>query len=212
MTPDTLIDQLVRDAAPVHRHWFERRLGVGLLVGIVVALILVVTLLGTRPDLPAAVAGSTFWLKAAYTASLGMLGLGLAMQVARPERRRLRGIGLVALPLGAAALFSFLEFMHVAGPAQIDLLLGPRWICLPLILMLSVPLFAALTWVLRKMAPTNLRAAGAAIGLTAGGFAATAYCLYCQQVSPTYVLSRYTVAIMLATAIGALLGPRILRW
>jgi hypothetical protein len=86
------------------------------------------------------------------------------------------------------------------------------WTCVPLIAGLSVPLFGGLIWALRQMAPTRLRAASAAAGLAASGFAATLYCLYCQQVSPTYILTRYTLAIALFSAAGALIGPRLLRW
>jgi hypothetical protein len=57
-----------------------------------------------------------------------------------------------------------------------------------------------------------LRAAGAVAGLAAGAFAATVYCLHCQEVSALFVLTWYSLGILLAASVGALLGPRLLRW
>ena len=58
----------------------------------------------------------------------------------------------------------------------------------------------------------RLRAAGAAAGLGAGAWAATIYCLHCPEASALFVLTWYSLGILLATAIGALVGPRFLRW
>jgi hypothetical protein len=62
------------------------------------------------------------------------------------------------------------------------------------------------------MAPTRLCLTGAAAGLAAGAFAAVLYGLFCEQVSPIYILTRDTLGIALAADVGALGGPRLLRW
>ena len=77
---------------------------------------------------------------------------------------------------------------------------------------LSIPIFAGLLWSFRRLAPTHFRAAGAAAGLSAGGWAATIYCLHCPEVSAIFVLTWYTLGIALAASVGALMGPRLLRW
>jgi hypothetical protein len=212
MDTDALIEALARDAAPVPPRSFERRLAAGLAVGSLVALLLLVAGLGVRPDLKAAAGMVSFWGKAAYTSSFALVGLLLAARLARPETQRLRRAWLVAAPVIVLAAFAAVELFHAAPGERSGLLLDPLWTCVPLILALAVPLFVALVWALRNMAPTRLRAAGAAAGLTAAGLAATLYCLYCQQVSPTYVLTRYTLAIALFSAAGAVIGPRLLRW
>ena len=79
-------------------------------------------------------------------------------------------------------------------------------------LLLSAPIFAGLLWSFRRLAPTRLRAAGAAAGFTAGAWAATLYCLHCPEVSAIFVLTWYTFGIGLAAGVGALLGPRLLHW
>jgi hypothetical protein len=91
--------------------------------------------------------------------------------------------------------------------------LGHSWgICPFIVLVLAVPIFAGLLWSFRRLAPTRLHAAGAAAGLAAGAWAATIYCLHCAEASAIFVLTWYSLGILLATGIGALLGPRVLRW
>ena len=91
--------------------------------------------------------------------------------------------------------------------------LGHSWMVCPwLVLALAMPIFVGLLWSFRRLAPTRLRAAGAAAGLAAGAFAATVYCLHCPEVSAIFVLTWYSLGILLAASVGALLGPRLLRW
>jgi hypothetical protein len=80
------------------------------------------------------------------------------------------------------------------------------------VLLLAIPIFVGLLWSFRRLAPTRLRAAGAAAGLAAGAFSATIYCLHCPEVSAVFVLTWYSLGIVLASALGALVGPRLLRW
>jgi hypothetical protein len=209
---EALIEQLARDTRAVPPGALQRRLALGLGVGALASALLLLGGLGLRPDLHAAIGGTALWAKAAYTSGLGLAGLLLTVQLARPDSERLRFLWLLAIPVALAVLFSGAELAAATSIERDDLLVAPKWTCVPLILMLSAPIYAGLVSALRRLAPTRLGAAGAAAGLTAGGFAATIYCLYCQQVSPTYVLTRYTLAIGLAAAAGAALGPRLLRW
>lgn len=212
MDSDALIAALARDTARVPHHDAERRLAAGILLGALVTLLLLIGWLGVRPDLKAAAGGAVFWGKAAYAFALGLVGLILTVQLARPECQRLRGAGLIAAPVGLLLLLAAAELTGAAPAARAGLVSDPSWSNVPRILILSVPIFAGVVWAFRRLAPTRLRAASAAAGLAAGGFAATLYCLYGQQVSPTFILTRYTLAIALASAAGALLGPRLLRW
>lgn len=212
MDTERLIEALARETVAVSPYEVQRRLGASILTGALVALLLVVGGLGFRADLAAVSGGGLFWGKLAYPFALGLIGLMLTTQLARPDSQRLRRSWLVAVPIGLLLILATAELGRAAPEERASLVVDPSWACVPLILMLSVPPMAGLVWALRRMAPTRLRATGAAAGLAAGGLAATLYCLYCQQLSPTYVLTRYTVAIALASAAGALLGPRLLRW
>jgi len=77
---------------------------------------------------------------------------------------------------------------------------------------LSLPALAGALWALRGLAPTRPRAAGLAAGLLAGGLGAFGYALSCTELSPAFVAIWYSLGIALAGALGAALGPRILRW
>jgi hypothetical protein len=91
--------------------------------------------------------------------------------------------------------------------------LGASWkVCPWLVLTLAMPIFIGLLWSFRRMAPTRLREAGAVAGLAAGAWAATIYCLHCPEVSAIFVLTWYSLGILLAAGIGALLGPKLMRW
>ena len=91
--------------------------------------------------------------------------------------------------------------------------LGQSWMVCPwLVLALALPIFGGLLWSFRALAPVRLRAAGATAGLSAGAWAATIYCLHCPEASAIFVLTWYSLGIVLACGLGALLGPRLLRW
>jgi len=71
---------------------------------------------------------------------------------------------------------------------------------------------AMIGWAVRRQAPVHLGRAGAAVGMTAGAVAASIYALACVESSSTFVLVWYSAGIALSSAIGAMFGPRLLRW
>jgi hypothetical protein len=72
--------------------------------------------------------------------------------------------------------------------------------------------FVALTWFLRTGAPTNLRLTGAIAGLLAGALGATAYAFHCPDDSVPFIAFWYATMIGLCCLLGALAGPKLLRW
>jgi hypothetical protein len=76
----------------------------------------------------------------------------------------------------------------------------------------ATPILLLLLVAMRRHAPTHLALAGAAAGLAAGGAGATIYCFHCSQASWVSILGQYTPAVALVAALGALCGPRLLRW
>ena len=55
-------------------------------------------------------------------------------------------------------------------------------------------------------------ALGAALGLLAGCISAVGYSLACPEASPAFVALWYSTGLLLTTVLGALLGPRWLKW
>ena len=84
--------------------------------------------------------------------------------------------------------------------------------CLGLISLLSiVPVWAGLR-LFGKGAVAAPGFAGAVAGFVAGSGVAAGYSLFCTRDNPLFYLVWYSVAIGIATAAGALLGRRMLRW
>jgi len=80
------------------------------------------------------------------------------------------------------------------------------------IALLSIPTFACVFWAIRGLAPTRLRLAGAAGGLLAGSIATLVYSLHCPEMSVAFWAVWYVLGMLIPTAVGAVLGPRLLRW
>lgn len=213
VTTDDLINQLSSDLPPVRPGAVGRRLLVGLVLGALASGALVIALLGPRPDLAVAVRGFSFWMKWGYTASLALVAIAITLRLARPEARRFSRPWILALPVVVLAAIGLGELNATPRAGWPTLWLGDSWqICSALVFLLSLPIFAGLLWAFRAFAPTRLRVAGAAAGLTAGACSATIYCLHCTEVSALFVLVWYSAGMVLAALLGALLGPRLLRW
>lgn len=210
---DELILQLSRDSRPVKREAVTQRLIVGIALGAVISAALVIGWLGPRNDFAVAVHRSSYWIKWAYTLSLTAAAVAITAQLARPDTDRPRGVWLLTIPVVLLAGTGSLELARTPRADWLALWLGQSWTSCPLlVLIFAVPIFLGLLWAFRRLAPTRLRAAGAAAGLTAGACAASVYCLHCPEVSALFVLTWYSLGIFLATLSGMLLGPRLLRW
>ena len=213
MNTDQLIATLAADLKPVPRYAIGRRLLVGIGAGGVITALLVAACLGLRPDLDVAMLGFPFWMKWTYTISLGIGASVMVARLARPEAAGLAGFWPVAIPFVLLAVLGVVELAHAPTGGWVAMWLGKTWTKCPwAVLALSAPIFLGLLWSFRRLAPTRLRVAGAAAGFAAGAWAATLYCLHCPEVSAIFVLTWYTLGILLAAAAGALLGPRLMHW
>jgi len=97
------------------------------------------------------------------------------------------------------------------------MIFGMQWAtCLLCIPLFAVVPFTALIFALREGAPTNLTRAGAVAGLVAGlvsgGAGATAYAFHCAEESVPFIALWYGALVAICGVIGAVLGPRLLRW
>lgn len=213
MKTDDLIALLAKDATPIDRRVPARRFSLALLLGLAAATLLMVLLLGLRPDLAEAVRAPMFWVRLAFATAVAAGALLLTVRLSRPGMPV--GAGWVALstPVAVAWIGAALLLLHAPAEARVPLLLGHTWkVCSTLIATLSLPSFAAMLWAVRGMAPVRPRLAGAAAGLLAGGTAAMAYCLHCPEMAPSFWSTWYLLGMLIPAGIGALVGPRALRW
>jgi hypothetical protein len=213
MNTEELINALSENVPSVPHRAHARRIGMGILGGAMITLVLVAALLGVRPDLHSAMLGFSFWMKWAYTISLGVGAVLVVSRLSQPTATSIRGFWFLAIPVLLLAGIGIGELASTPSRMWLAMWLGQSWMVCPwLVLGLAAPIFIGLLWSFRRLAPTRFRATGAAAGLAAGAWAATIYCLHCPEVSAIFVLTWYSLGIVLAAALGAILGPRLLRW
>jgi len=213
MKTDDLISLLATGVARVDRKATLRRFARALPLGFAGSVVLMSVVFGVRHDLWSVAHTPIFWAKLAFPFGVA---LAAALAVSRLGRPGLRGgyaWALVALPFVAVLAAAWLVLGDAQPAQRVPLVLGLTWRTCPFnIVLLSVPTFAAVFWAVRGLAPTNLRAAGAASGLFASALATIAYCLHCPEMSPAFWSVWYAIGMLLPAGAGAWLGPRLLRW
>jgi hypothetical protein len=210
---DDLISLLSTGVEPVDARLPARRFLAALAVGTLISLVLTTGILRLNSALWPETAEAMFWVREVYCTVLGALGLMLVVRLARPGR----GIGFV--PVGIAAVVMAMWMLALAALAAVppqsrtQLILGHTAAACPfLIAFVAAPLFVAFIWAARGLAPTRLRWAGAASGFAAGSIGALVYTLHCPELAAPFLGVWYLLGMLIPTAAGALLGPRLLCW
>src|SRR6201994_1861461 len=154
-----------------------------------------------------------FDLKFAVTPALAAGAVTISLHLARPEAS-LRGfIWLLAIPAGLLVAGISGEMMMPQRLPMMTRLVGSNSkVCMSAIPAMSLPLLIAALIGLRHGAPSRPAVAGAIAGMLSAGLAATVYASHCTDDSPLFVATWYTLATALVTAVGALMGARVLRY
>ena len=206
-----LIATLAEQVRPVKPGSGVGDLVIGVTGGAIVTLACVIVLYGIQPGLAGA-ALPAMLMKDAFGLSLAALALATVVALGRPAAEPPNG-ALAWVPVAALALAGLVLLSRAPGRDVPAMLLGGSWSRCPIrIALLSLPTLAGVMLALRRRAPTCLRRAGAAAGMLAGGMTAALYALACAERSPAFVAIWYSLGIAAVTALGALLGPRLLRW
>ena len=212
MKTDDLIGLLGQDASATPPRAFAPPLMAAAMGGAVVSGLILIAWLGLRPMGPA-MHSPPFWMKAAYTSLLALAGLIATVRLGRPGGRIGAALVLAFVAVAWLAVLAMMEVRRTPASGMSHLWLGWTWkICALRILALSTPVFIAVLWLLRRMAPTRLALAGAAAGLFAGGVGATVYGLYCEETAAAFVVVWYSLGMAACAALGAVIGQRLLRW
>ncbi|WP_420470993.1 NrsF family protein [Brevundimonas sp. FT23042] len=211
MKTDDLIDALAVGLEPTRPARLDPRM---LALAALAATLALVVVLGLRPHPGDILTTPSIWLKGVYTVLIAGGALWLALRLGRPGARTTAPAVFLSVVLGVALLWGGVELaMTPAGERMADWL-GRTWtICGRNILMLSLAAGAPTFLSARRLAPTRPAQAGLALGLAAGGIAATAYgVLHCPEATAAFVATWYTLGIAAAGAVGALAGRFALRW
>jgi len=208
-------DQLIRTLAADSAHR-ARPVGFVLTLTLIaaapVSLAIFFAVLGFRPDVMTAMHNPFFDLKFAVTLALAISAVAVSLHLSRPEASLKGWAWLLLVPVGFLAVGIGSEMMMPQRLPVMTRLVGSNSrVCMMAIPLLSLPLLAAALVGLRHGAPTRPAVAGAIAGLLSAGLAATLYASHCTDDSPLFVATWYTIATALVTAIGALVGSKVLR-
>jgi hypothetical protein len=170
--------------------------------------------LGLRTDLDQALSGSqAFVFNARFIVCVGTIAMTVLRDLSVPGRGATLSMMTMSVPFAALGILALHEaheasfhqlWSHDAGASLVT--------CFGQALMLAVPAFAILTIGVRYLAPTNLRRAGFYLGLLAGAIAAFGFCLHDRHESFAFSAALYVAGIMTSGLVGAVVGPRVLRW
>ncbi|OTP66388.1 DUF1109 domain-containing protein [Caballeronia sordidicola] len=207
------VSMLATGIFPTPPHVVALRFSAALFLGLTGAACMVVALYGVRGDMPQMLVTPLFWIKVAFPLAVVGASLSIVMRVSRPGADATMAWIALAIPL--ALVWAVALVVIVAAPAtlRLQLVLGNTWqVCTMNIAVLSVPTFIAVFWAMKGLAPTQPVIAGAAAGLLSGAQAVLVYMLYCVEMTVPFWGVWYVLGMLVPTVVGAVLGPRLLRW
>ena len=212
MRTDELIAHLSGGLEPVKPGQVARTLLGAVALGIAGSIVVMLVVIGLRHDIRTAIVSFGMWTKLIYTFAIAVFGFWLVERAGRPGAPMTRQLSLLAVPLVAIIILSMMQ-MSAPKADMPGLVLGhSSRVCAFLVTMTALPTLAATFWALKQLAPTDLRRAGAIAGLFAGAAGAFVYSFHCTEGAAPFIAIWYTLGIVVTTVIGALLGPRLLRW
>jgi hypothetical protein len=209
-------EQLIRTLAADNPHRTRPVgfvLALALLAAAPVSLVSFFMVLGFRPDVMTAMHNPFFDLKFVITLALAISAIIVGLHLSRPEAS-FKGWGwLLLIPAGIIVVGIASEMMMPQRLPMMTRLIGHNSrVCMTAIPLLSLPLLAGALIGLRHGAPARPALAGALAGLISAGLAATLYASHCTDDSPLFVATWYSIGTAVVTALGALIGARVLRF
>ena len=177
-------------------------------------MLLVGLVFGYRPDMATATLTMIFWVKLAYVAGIGAIALWAVERLVRPgvPTGNLLFVASGA-DLGRDALGCISADRTARRRLREHLIMGFSAAAAPWrILAAALPPLVGLAWAVRGLAPTRLVFSGTMVGLAAGGFGAASYAMHCQESTAPFLFIWYSLGVIACGFVGAVLGPRVLRW
>ena len=213
MKTEDLVAMLANGGGAVAPHGAAYRYALAIGWGAFAATLVMALALGVRPDLVEAARQPMFWAKLGFPAALAAAALFAAMRLSRPGASLDGVAGSLAVPVLAMWLLAVIALSRAAPALWPELFFGRTWrVCPFLIAMLSLPVFVAVLWAMKGLAPTRPRLAGAAAGLLSGAAAALVYALHCPEMAAPFLAFWYLLGMLVPAGVGALAGQRLLRW
>jgi len=215
MKTDDLVAMLANGevTVPRGRRRASYRIRLAVLLGLPFSFAILFAAYGVRNDIVQAMFWPMFWVKVLFPLCIAAAGFVAAERLGRPGvKPRHAWIG-VALPVLGVWGLAAIAWFTLPADQRMPSLMGHSWrICAASIGLMALPVFAAALVALKGMAPTRPALAGAAAGALAGGVGASIYALHCMELTAPFLAVWYVSGIAVPVLVGALLGPRLLRW
>ncbi|MET3494798.1 DUF1109 domain-containing protein [Variovorax boronicumulans] len=213
MKTDDLVAMLANGPVAAPRRATNRRLGLAMLVGVPLSLLILWVDYGVRRDLVQAMFWPMFWVKVLFPLCIAAAGLVMVQRLARPGVEVRHAWMGAALPVLGIWVLAAIVWFAMPAEDRMPSLMGQSWrICALSIGVMALPVFVATLVALRGLAPTQPALAGAAAGALAGGVGAAVYALHCMELTAPFLAVWYVSGIGVPVLVGAVLGPRLLRW
>jgi hypothetical protein len=213
MKTEDLVTMLATGAGAVEPRAVVRHYAGAVGAGVIVAMGMMATLLGVNTHLVRDAAVPMVWVKFAFVAWLFAGALLATLRLGRPGASLAGLPGALAAPVLGVWLLAAVALGSTARTQWLELVLGQTAaVCPFLIALLGTPIFLGGLWAMQGLAPTRLRLAGARVGLLAGTGGAFVYAFHCPELAAPFFGTWYVLGMAIPTALGALIGPRVLRW
>ena len=169
--------------------------------------------LGPRPDIAAAAATPRFLFKFLFAITLAASAFGCVGPLSRPGANWHNAALCIAAAPTLLAMAVIAELVALSPAAWLASMTGRNGpVCMTYITLIGLGPLAIFLWILHGSAATRPAVAGSVAGLLAGGIGAFAYAAQCNDDSPLFVATWYSLAIAGLVALGAAGASRFARW
>ncbi len=204
----TLAADTRRPSVPLPTMWW----GAAAIAAFLAAGVFFATL-GPRPDIAAASATPRFLFKFLFAITLAASAFGCVRALSRPGADWRNAALCIAAAPALLAMAVIAELFALSPATWLAALIGRNGlVCMTYIPLIGLGPLAIFLWILHCSAPTRPAVAGSVAGLLAGGIGAFAYAAHCNDDSPLFVATWYTLAIVGLAALGAIGASRFARW
>jgi hypothetical protein len=213
MASERLVETLSAGLRPVRRRSLARDAAILAAVG-VVELALLLGMGGARHDLAQVMMRPCFWWKLGTMAAVAMIGLAAALRSFDPTRSPRPGLRRAAIAVGVALALGWLidASQHSVVPLMERMLWHDGARCMVAMAVLSLPMIAALGWLMRRSAPTDRAGTALAAGIAGAAWGAFVFVFACPHDDPLYVAIWYFAGCAVVALAGRLLLAPMARW
>ena len=213
MSSEQWLDELMADFAPVRSR---RPRGDLLILCAVGAIELALFLLfgAARDDIMVAMRLPSFWWKLGSLALLTVVGAITAVRSFDPVNSPRKGLRTMAGIVVAAVAIGWV--LDVASGGREALWARLMWRhgidCVFAMVVLSVPVLAALGLLMRRGAATDRSGSALAVGATSAAWGAFVFVFNCPHDDPFYIAVWYAVGCTITALVGRFFLPLVTRW